>query len=130
LKAGPIMYKKKDSRFFKEKYIITAKSFYEKYGNIALAAGPFFPIIRTFSPIIAGMIKLNFTSFVFFTFIGSVLWILSHVMAGYLLGTMPFLQPYLKYIVAGIILTVTTPIIIGIFRSFNKSKNTELKFKE
>jgi membrane-associated protein len=130
LKAGPIMNKKKDSRFFKEKYIITAKSFYTKYGNIALSAGLFFPIIRTFSPIVAGMIKLNFTSFVFFTFIGSVLWILSHVMAGYLLGTMPFLQPYLKYIVAGIILTVTIPLVIGIFRSFNKTKNTELKFKE
>lgn len=123
LKTGPLFYKKKDSRFFKERYIITAEYFYKKYGNIALMAGLFFPIIRTFSPIVAGMIKLNFNRFLFFIFIGSVFWILSHVMAGYLLGSMPFLKPYLKYIIVGIIITVTVPLVVGIIRSFNKSKN-------
>jgi membrane-associated protein len=120
LKAGPIMYKRKESRFFKRKHLAAAESFYTKHGNIALAAGLFFPIIRTFAPIVAGMIKLDFRRFMLFTFIGSVLWIISFVMAGYLIGIMPFLKPYLKYIVIGIILTVTTPIIIGIIRNLNK----------
>ena len=122
LKASSTMYKKKESRFFKRKHLATAETFYKKYGNIALIGGLFFPVIRTFAPIVAGIIKLNFRRFVLFTFIGSVFWIVSFVMAGYLIGTMPFLKPYLKYIIIGIILTVTTPVIIGIIRNFNKTQ--------
>jgi membrane-associated protein len=118
--AGTMMYKRKDSRFFKRKHLDKAEAFYKKYGNIALAAGLFFPIIRTFSPMVAGMIKLNFRRFVLFTFIGSVLWISTFLIAGYLVGIMPFLKQYLKYIVIAIIIAVTTPILIGIFRNLNK----------
>ena len=122
-KAGPKMYKRRDSRFFKRRYLDKAEAFYGKYGNIALAAGLFFPIIRTFSPTVAGMIKLNFRRFAFFTFIGSALWISAFVIAGYLVGIMPFLKHYLKYIVIGIILCVTIPILIGIFRNLNKTES-------
>jgi membrane-associated protein len=122
LKAGPYLYKRKDSKFFKKKYIIAAHSFYEKYGNIALAAGLFFPIVRTFSPIVAGMIKLKLNRFIFYTFTGSVFWIFSHVMAGYFVGTMPFLKPYLVYIMAGVIILFTIPLVFGILRSLNKGK--------
>jgi len=118
-KAGPVMYKRGDSRFFKKKHLAKAEAFYKKYGHLALTAGLFFPIIRTFSPLMAGMIKLNFRRFVIFTFIGSVLWISTFVIAGYLVGIMPFLKQYLKYIVIGIILCVTTPILVGIVRNLN-----------
>jgi membrane-associated protein len=120
-KAGAMMYKRRDSRFFKKKYLDKAEAFYKKYGNIALAAGLFFPIIRTFSPVVAGMIKLDFRRFVLFTFIGSVLWISTFVIAGYLVGIMPGLRQYLKYIVIGIILAVTTPILIGIIRNLSNA---------
>jgi membrane-associated protein len=120
-KAGAMIYKRKDSRFFKKKYLDKAEAFYKKYGNIALAAGLFFPIIRTFSPVVAGMIKLDFRRFVLFTFIGSVLWISTFVIAGYLVGIMPGLRQYLKYIVIGIILAVTTPILIGIIRNLSNA---------
>ena len=122
LKAGPVLYKRKESRFFKRKHLNAAETFYKKHGNIALAAGLFFPVIRTFAPVVAGMIKLDFGRYVLFTFIGSLLWITSFVMAGYLVGIMPFLRPYLKYIIIGIILAVTTPVIIGIFRKLNKEE--------
>jgi membrane-associated protein len=118
-KAGPMMYKRRDSRYFKRKHLEKAEAFYRKYGNIALAAGLFFPIIRTFSPVVAGIIKLDFRRFLLFTFIGSVLWISTFVIAGYVVALMPFLKPYLKYIVIGIILVVTTPILIGIIRKLN-----------
>lgn len=115
-KAGPLMYKRKESGFFKRRHLETAEAFYKKHGNIALAAGLFFPIIRTFSPIVAGVIKLDFRRFVLFTLLGSVLWIICFVVAGYLVGIMPFLKQYLKYIVIGIIVVVTIPVIIGIIR--------------
>src|SRR5439155_19630260 len=82
-KTGPLLYRKKDSRFFKQEYLKAAEKFYEKYGGIALTAGLFFPIIRTFAPIVAGVIKLNFRKFILFTFIGSVAWVLSFVLTGY-----------------------------------------------
>ena len=120
-KVGPMMYKRKESRFFKRKHLETAEAFYKNYGNIALAAGLFFPIIRTFSPIVAGVIKLDFHRVLFFTFLGSVLWIICFVGAGYLIGIIPFLKQYLTYIVVGIIVVVTIPIIIGIVRRLDNS---------
>jgi len=118
-KTGPMMYRRTNSRFFKRKYLDKTEAFYKKYGNIALAVGLFFPIIRTFSPVVAGMIKLSFHRFVLFIFIGSLLWISTFVIAGYLVGTMPFLKQYLKYIVLGIILCVTVPILVGIIRNLS-----------
>jgi len=121
-KTGPMMYKRKDSRYFKRQYLDKAETFYRKYGNLALAGGLFFPIIRTFSPIVAGIIKLGFRRFVLFVFIGSVLWISTFVVAGYLVGIIPALKQYLKYIVIGIILTVTIPVVTTIIRNLNKAK--------
>lgn len=121
-KTGPMMYKRKDSRYFKRKHLDKAEAFYRKHGNIALVAGLFFPIIRTFSPIIAGIIKLNFRRFVLFIFIGSLLWISTFVIAGYLVGLMPFLREYMKYIVTGIIVVVSTPVVVGIIRNLNDEK--------
>jgi len=120
-KTGAVLYKRKESKFFKKKHLVAAETFYKKYGNIALAAGLFFPIIRTFAPVVAGMIQLNFRRFMFFTFAGSVLWITSFVTAGYLVGIMPFLKPYLKYIIIGIIIIVTIPVIVGIIKNLNKA---------
>ena len=120
LKAGRIMYIRKESRFFKRKHLAAAVAFYIKHGNWSLAAGLFFLIIRTFAPVVSGMIQLKFNRFVLFTFLGSALWIISFVMTGYLAGIMPFLKPYLKYLIIGIFLTVTTPAAIGIFKNLNK----------
>jgi membrane-associated protein len=121
LKAASKIYNWKESRFFKRKYLDAAEAFYNKHGNIALSAGLFFPIIRTFAPVVAGVIKLSFRRFMFFTFIGSVLWIVSFVVSGYFLGIMPFLKPYLKYIVIGILLLITISIVIGFVKNLRKS---------
>ncbi len=120
-KTGPLLYKRKNSGFFKQEHLKAAENFYEKYGGIALIVGLFFPIIRTFAPIVAGMIKMNFRKFILFTFIGSVAWILSFVLAGYLIASMPFLKPYLKYIIISIIVVVTIPVVIRIIGEFKKA---------
>jgi len=121
-KAGALLYRRKDSRFFKQEHMRVASSFYEKYGGVALAAGLFFPIIRTFAPIVSGMIKLDLRRFLLFTFIGSVLWILSFVLAGYLIGKIPFLRPYLPYVIITIIVLVTIPVVIRVIKQFKKAK--------
>src|SRR6266498_4168338 len=120
-RTGPLLYKKQDSKFFKQLHLKAAENFYKKHGGLAVAAGLFLPIVRTFSPIVAGIIKMNVKQFILFTFIGSVLWVSSFVSAGFLIAGMPFLKPYLKYFIIGIIITVTIPFVIRILREFKKA---------
>ena len=120
-KTGPLLYKRKDSRFFKQKHLRAAETFYKKYGELALTIGVLFPITRTFAPIVAGMVRMNFNHFVFSAFIGSVLWISVLVFAGYLIGNIPGLKEYLPYIMTAIILTVTIPVVIRIINEFKKA---------
>ena len=128
-KTGPLLYKRKDSRFFKKQHLKTAETFYNKYGWLALTVGLYLPIIRTFASIVAGMVKLNFRRFILLTVTGSVVWILSFVLAGYFIGSRPFLKPWLNYIVIGFILIVTIPLIIWIFKELSTMRK-ENKEKE
>ena len=121
VKAGPLLYKKEESRFFKRKHLAAAELVLKKYGSLAVAGGMFFPIIRTFAPVMAGMIHMNIRRFILYVSIGSISWISSFVVAGWLVGTLPFLKPYLSYIVAGIILLITTPVLIRIIRNLKQA---------
>jgi len=128
-KTGPLLYKRKDSRFFKKQHLKTAETFYNKYGWLALTVGLYLPIIRTFASIVAGMVRLTFHRFILLTIAGSVAWILSFVLAGYFIGSRPFLKPWLNYIVIGFILVVTIPLIIWIFKELKRMRK-ENKAKE
>jgi membrane-associated protein len=108
-KTGPLLYSRKDSRFFKKQHLKTAETFYNKYGWLALTVGLYLPIIRTFASIVAGMVRLNSRRFILLTVIGSVFWILSFVLAGYFIGSRPFLKPWLNYIV--IVLVLLLPLL-------------------
>ncbi len=120
-KAGPLLYQKKESRFFKQQHLQAAEKFYEKHGRIASAAAPFFPIIRTFAPLVAGMVRMKFGWFLLFSSLGSIAWIISFVGAGFLIASVPALKDYMNYIIALIILVVTTPMVIGIIRKLNQA---------
>jgi len=130
-KTGPLLYKRQDSRFYKKQHLETAKTFYQKYGWLALTLGLYLPIIRTFAPIVAGIIRLDFRRFIVLVTVGSVVWISSFVMAGYMIGRIPSLKPWLNYIVLVFIVLVTIPLIIwttrelGKMRKVNKEKQGE-----
>ena len=119
-KTGPLLYSRKDSRFFKKQHLKTAETFYNKYGWLALTVGLYLPIIRSFVPIVAGIVRLNFRHFILLIVTGSVAWILSFVLAGYFIGSRPFLKPWLNYIVIGFILVVTIPVIIWMIKELRK----------
>lgn len=121
-KAGPLLHKRKDSRLFKQRHLKSADLFYEKYGWLTLTVGLYLPIIRTFAPIIAGIIRLKFRRFILFTIAGSIIWILSFVLAGYFIGSRPYLKPWLKYIVLFFILFVSIPLLIRIIKEFRKPR--------
>ena len=119
--TGPLLYRKKDSKLFRQKYLQAADIFYRKYGNVALTLGMLFPVTRTFAPIVAGIVKMNFSRFVLFAFLGSVLWIPMFLVAGYLIGSIPAIKEYVGYIMVAVILLVTIPAVTRIIIGFKKA---------
>ncbi len=131
-RTGPMLYKREDSFFFKKKYLKAAEAYYRKQGAFALIMGRFVPIVRTFAPIVAGVVKLDVKRFAFYNISGAVIWITSLTLLGYFLGKefQEEIENYLGYIIFGFIFLTTIPLVIAFFkRSLGKktqiSEHTE-----
>ncbi len=85
-KVGPPIFNRPNSRFFKRKNLLKAKEFYDKYGAITITAARFMPFIRTFAPIVAGAVSMNYRTFIIFNLLGGVLWGIGMTTLGYVLG--------------------------------------------
>jgi membrane-associated protein len=86
-KVGPPIFNRPNSRLFKRKNLLKAKEFYDKYGAITIVAARFMPFIRTFAPIVAGAVSMNYRTFVVFNLVGGILWGIGVTVLGFLLGT-------------------------------------------
>ncbi|MDI1353669.1 MAG: VTT domain-containing protein [bacterium] len=117
-KAGETLYAKEDSFFFRKKHIEVTKRYYEKYGgNLTLVLARFLPVVRTFAPVIAGAIKIDFFKFMFFNVVGALAWILSLSTVGYFLVQMfPQITNYMGYIFVALIIITAIPILRIAFR--------------
>src|SRR6202012_4061331 len=114
-RTGPVLFKRNESIFFKKRYITMAEEFYAKHGGMALVLGRFFPIIRTFAPIFAGVVKVDFKKFSLYNFVGGIIWVTTLTLIGFFLGrTHPEeIKFYLKYVVLGLILITSIPLIFA-----------------
>lgn len=114
-KTGPMLYQRKDTFFFKKKYLKSAEEYYNKQGAFALIMGRFVPIVRTFAPIFAGVVKLDFRKFAFYNISGGIIWITSLTLLGYFLGKKfeQEINDYLLYIITGFIIITTIPLIFA-----------------
>ncbi|GHE44444.1 DedA family protein [Sphingobacterium griseoflavum] len=109
---GHRLLKMKDNFIFKKQYIYKAQEFYERQGGAAIILARFLPIVRTFAPIVAGIVGMNFRKFAMYNIIGAILWVVSLVTLGYLLGENAWVQQNLEYVILGIVLLATAPVII------------------
>ncbi|HVL15575.1 MAG TPA: VTT domain-containing protein [Gemmata sp.] len=82
---GPGLFSRPDGRIFKQKYLQRAKAFYEKHGGKTIIIARFIPIIRTFAPAVAGAVRMNYRTFLFYNVVGGIGWIASMLLIGYLL---------------------------------------------
>jgi len=125
-KGGPYLFERKDSFFFKRKYLIQAKEFYDKHGGQAIVFARFLPIVRTFAPIIAGIVQMERKKFMYYNVLGCMAWVFTMLFAGHYLDKLFIrefgfdLKQHLELIVIGIILITTLPVIYKIF--FGKRK--------
>jgi len=120
-KSGPFLFHRKDSFFFKQKYLYQAKEFYDKHGGQAIVFARFLPIVRTFAPIIGGIVDMDKKKFLFYNVIGCAAWVFTMLFAGhylYQLFLVKFnfdLKKHLEVIVIGIVVITTFPVIYKLF---------------
>jgi len=129
-KSGPFLYERKDTVLFKKKYLIQAHEFYERNGGVAIIMARFVPFVRTFAPIVAGIVKMDKKKFTYYNIVGSVLWVGSMLFSGHFLqkfveSEFNFdLKQHLEIIVVGIIIVTTFPVLWKVFSI--KKKPTEV----
>ena len=132
-KSGPFLYHRKDTFFFKKKYLRQAHDFYEKNGGGAIIIARFVPFVRTFAPIVAGIVQMDKKKFAYYNILGCMLWVASMLVAGHFLQTWIYkqfdfdLKEHLEVIVIGIVAITTFPVIWKIFLSKKNTADTPAK---
>ncbi|MFI5689426.1 DedA family protein [Streptomyces sp. NPDC051636] len=122
-KVGPSLFNRPDSRLFKQENVTKAHDFFEKYGAKSLVLARFVPIVRTFTPIIAGVSGMRYRSFLVFNVIGGVLWGAGVTLLGSWLGNVGFVNKHIEAILILIVLVSVVPIAIEFLRARSKAKN-------
>ncbi len=120
-KSGPALYSRKDTFLFKKKYLQKAHDFYEENGAGTIVIARFLPIIRTFAPIVAGIVQMDKKKFTFYNILGSFAWAFSLLFIGHYLQKVVLdkfdfdLKEHLEVIIIGIVLITTAPVIYKLF---------------
>ncbi len=126
--SGPFLFHRKDNLLFKKRYLYDAKEFYDKHGGQAIVFARFVPIIRTFAPIIAGIVSMDKKKFTYYNIVGCVAWVFAMLFAGHYLDKLFLtkfnfdLKKHLEIIVLAIILVTTLPVLYTLF--FGKKKSS------
>jgi len=122
-KVGPSLFNRPDSKLFKQENVQKAHEFFEKHGPKSLVLARFVPIVRTFTPIIAGVSRMNYRQFVVFNVIGGILWGVGVTLLGAALGQIDFVHKNIEAILIGIVLLSVLPIVIEYLRARSRAKN-------
>jgi membrane-associated protein len=128
-KTGSLIYQRKDSFFFKKKYLDDAKAFFDHHGPKALIFARFVPIFRTFVPFTAGMGQMDYKKFVRYNVIGGVLWIFSMILLGHYLGTTPLADQLHKVIVVVVFVSIL-PMLFTLAKRLLAFYKTKKKVEE
>jgi membrane-associated protein len=122
-KTGPLLFERRETWLFKRKHMIKAKEFYEKYGKATIFLAKFLPIVRTFAPIVGGVVKMPWHTFLFYNIMGSIAWVASMMMGGKFLEQWVqsqwgfSLKDHIEAITIGIVLVTTLPVLYKLFFS-------------
>ena len=100
----------------KKEYIDKTHDFYEKHGTVAIIIARFVPIVRTFAPFVAGIGSMKYSKYITYCVIGAILWVSSITLAGYFLGSNPWVQKNFEKVVFGIILVSVLPVIFQVIK--------------
>ncbi|WP_277017194.1 DedA family protein [Flavobacterium lindanitolerans] len=128
-KSGYYLYNKKDTFWFKKKYLIESRVFFEKHGGRAIIFARFVPIIRTFAPIVAGIVSMEKKKFMFYNIVSSFLWAFTLIFAGHYLYDLFLtkfeidLKAHIEFIVLGIVAITTVPLVVNYLKKRTAPKD-------
>ena len=117
---GPKVFSSESSRLLNRKHLDRTHQFYEKYGGKTVIIARFMPIIRTFAPFVAGIGRMNYLKFLFYSIVGTVLWIGLFITAGYLFGNIPIVKRNFTIVVLAIIFISLLPVLVEAWRARRK----------
>jgi membrane-associated protein len=124
-KAGPTLFNKKDSFLFSKANVQKAQAFYEKHGGKAITFAQYIPIVRTFTPVVAGITQMDYRRFLTYSVTGAFVWVWPLTMGAYFLGkTIPDFEKNIHYAIGIVILVSLLPIVIEYFKA-RAEKKTE-----
>jgi len=116
-RTGPRIFSRRDSRIFKQDYVVRTQAFYAKHGGKTLIYAKFVPIVRTFAPFMAGVGRMPYARFLSFNVVGGIGWVVSMTLAGYFLGGIPFIRKHFEMVVIGIVVVSVVPILLQYLQS-------------
>jgi membrane-associated protein len=116
-RMGEWVFEKGRLRWVKHEHLIRTRAFYHKYGAAAIVLARFVPIVRTFTPFVAGVARMNYHTFLLYNVAGGIGWVFSMSFAGYFLGQIPVVQANFEKVVIGIVLVSVLPLLIGAWKA-------------
>ncbi len=123
---GPKVFTKPDSLLLRKSHIDRAEKFYEKYGSKTVLIAHFFPVIRSFSPLLAGVGKMNYLKYLLFDVIGDIAWSIIVTLIGYYIASrIPGINNYINIVLAGIVIISVVPVGWHLYQRHQKNKSTE-----
>lgn len=124
MQLGQRVFEKGYLRFVKHSHLMAAKEFYERHGGKAIVLARFMPLVRTFTPFVAGVAQMNYLHFVVYNIAGGIGWVTSMVLCGYFLGQIPWISQNFEAVVIGIVLISVTPLGIGMLKHWLGGRKT------
>lgn len=121
-KIGAGILQKEDLKFIKKEYLLKAHKFYEKHGPAAIIIARFAPIIRTFSPFVAGISEMTYPKFLRFSILGGGLWVSLFLFGGYFFGNIPIIKHNFTFVIFGIIGISLLPAVISLLKQKTSRK--------
>nr|MDQ3100767.1 DedA family protein [Bacteroidota bacterium] len=122
-RAGPHLFERKDSMLFKRQYLLDARDFYDKHGARAIVLARFFPLLRTFAPIVAGVVRMDRKKYMFYNVLGSIAWVASMILTGFYLGENTWVKQNFEKIILGFGVFTLVPIL---YKMFGKKRSPTL----
>ena len=124
LQMGEHVFERGRMRFVKHSHLMAAKAFYEKHGGKAIVLARFVPIVRTFTPFVAGIARMSYRRFALYNIAGGIGWVVSMSSAGYFLGQISWVQKNFEKVVIGIIIVSVLPIVIEVLKHWWTGRTT------
>jgi membrane-associated protein len=122
-RAGPALFKRPDSRIFKQERLDAAQTFFDEHGPRAIVLARFVPIVRTFCPIVAGAGRMNYSTFVRYNVLGAFIWGVGVTLLGYFLGNIDLIADNIEIALIVVVAVSILPIVIELIRKRRESGN-------